>query len=231
MNPDEAIDVAAQCRDWLCHYRDEAGPFAGDVCVPADGGKLTDFIVALDVLLGHVANQRTELTELRQAIEASKATFVPAHLTLDLMRVKALTERLIKAEQERDALRVAMQKVSDIRDSIVGMQGFNFSEHAYPLVAVLDAAGFKGKRYEIARANLGTLIEQRDGAQEAMRRAEKERDEARAIAARLAARAARTYSGDGACAECYPHEAIPPHIVGFRCDVHTASDWKEAANG
>ncbi len=64
------------------------------------------------------------------------------------------------AEAERDAAHAALRKISDIRDSIVGMQGFNFSEHAYPLVAVLDAAGFKGAGYKIARANLGTLIEQ-----------------------------------------------------------------------
>ena len=63
----------------------------------------------------------------------------------------------LRAEVER--LSTALRKVSDIRDSIVGAQTFNFSEHAYPLVAVLDGAGFKGAGYEIARANLGTLID------------------------------------------------------------------------
>ena len=62
-----------------------------------------------------------------------------------------------KAEVER--LTNALTKISAIRDSIVGCQGFNFSEHAYPLVTVLDAAGFKGAGYEIASKNLGTLIE------------------------------------------------------------------------
>ncbi len=57
-------------------------------------------------------------------------------------------------------LETALTKISAIRDSIVGMQGFNFSEHAYPLVAALDEAGYKGAGYEISRANLGTLIEQ-----------------------------------------------------------------------
>ena len=78
-----------------------------------------------------------------------------------------------EARAERDRYHVALTKISAIRDSIVGMQGFNFSEHAYPLVAALDEAGFKGAGYEIARANLGTLIEQRN-------RAEAERDQARA---------------------------------------------------
>ncbi len=65
---------------------------------------------------------------------------------------------------DRDRLRAAMTKINAIRNSIVGMQGFNFSEHAYPLVAALDEAGFNGDGYPQARANLGTLIEQRDAA-------------------------------------------------------------------
>ena len=67
------------------------------------------------------------------------------------------------AEIER--LREALAKISDIRDSIVGMQGFNFSEHAYPLVAALDSVGFTGAGYQIARKNLGTVIDQRDALQ------------------------------------------------------------------
>ncbi len=57
-------------------------------------------------------------------------------------------------------LRAALEKISAIRDSIVGTQSFNWSEHAYPLVAALNAAGFEGVGYKIASANLGTLIEQ-----------------------------------------------------------------------
>jgi len=62
------------------------------------------------------------------------------------------SERIAKLE-------AALQKISDIRDSIVGAQCFNFSEHAYPLVAVLREAGFDGAGYEIASENLGTLLE------------------------------------------------------------------------
>ncbi len=89
-------------------------------------------------------------------------------------------QALESARRERDTLDVALTKVSAIRDSIVGMQGFHFSEHAYPLVAVLDGAGYKGAGYEISRANLGTLIEQRD-------KATAERDAARAEAEQLRA--------------------------------------------
>lgn len=57
------------------------------------------------------------------------------------------------------ALLDALEKISAIRDGIVGMQGFHFSNHAYPLVAALDAVGFPGAGYEIARKNLGTLLD------------------------------------------------------------------------
>jgi hypothetical protein len=90
-----------------------------------------------------------------------------------------LEEALIEVKKQRDDYCMALSKISDIRDSIVGQQGFNFSEHAYPLVAVLGSVGFEGKGYEISRENLGTLIEQRD-------RAEVERDKARAAHAVMA---------------------------------------------
>lgn len=60
---------------------------------------------------------------------------------------------------ELRAAREALTKISAIRDSIVGLQGFNFSEQAYPLVAVLKAAGYEGVGYAIASANLGTLFQ------------------------------------------------------------------------
>lgn len=80
-------------------------------------------------------------------------------------------DRLAERTFERDTAiaraeraEVALTKISAIRDSIIGMQGFNFSEHAYPLVAALKEAGYSGTEYEIARQNLGTLITQRDAA-------------------------------------------------------------------
>jgi hypothetical protein len=66
---------------------------------------------------------------------------------------------LERAEAEVERLRAALTKINGIRNSIVGVQGFNFSEHAYPLVAALNAAGFKGMPYPEARENVGTLIE------------------------------------------------------------------------
>lgn len=66
------------------------------------------------------------------------------------------------------------RRVSAIRDSIVGSQQFNWSEHAYPLVAALDAAGFNGAGYKIASANFGTLLDR-------LEKAEAERDAERGL--------------------------------------------------
>lgn len=79
---------------------------------------------------------------------------------------------------EVDKLRLLGERVNGIRNSIIGAQAVNFSEHVYPLVAALNEAGFVGKNYDEARKDLGTLIEQ-------VKKAEAERDEARAELARL----------------------------------------------
>jgi hypothetical protein len=81
-----------------------------------------------------------------------------AHERHETLAVRDTEIARLREEGERH--RGALENVSAIRDSIVGCQGFNFSEHAYPLVAVLDGAGFPGAGYEIARENLGTLIDQ-----------------------------------------------------------------------
>lgn len=52
---------------------------------------------------------------------------------------QALSARITTLEAERDRFKLALDKINGIRNSIIGIQGFNFSEHAYPLVAALDA--------------------------------------------------------------------------------------------
>lgn len=56
-------------------------------------------------------------------------------------------------------VRAALDVINGIRNSIIGTQSVNWSEHIYPLVAALDGAGFSGESYPEARANVGTLIE------------------------------------------------------------------------
>ena len=67
--------------------------------------------------------------------------------------------RVARMREEVERLRVLGHKCEAIMDSIVGVQGFNWSEHAYPLRDALTKAGFPGKGYDIARKDVGTLID------------------------------------------------------------------------
>jgi DNA repair exonuclease SbcCD ATPase subunit len=84
-------------------------------------------------------------------------------------QVKALQDAI----DELVAARVALEVINGIRNSVVGLQRLSWSEHIYPLVAALDAAGMEGLDYPEARANVGTLLER-------LATAQRERDEARA---------------------------------------------------
>jgi hypothetical protein len=104
-----------------------------------------------------------------------------------------LRDRDAAAKQAFDALELEMEarmkaeraldKISKIRDSIVGHQRVYFSEHVYPLVAALEEAGVHGVGYDAARPAVLTLHEQLKAAEEraeaaeaARVSAEKERD-------------------------------------------------------
>lgn len=71
------------------------------------------------------------------------------------LRVAAL---LIVIE-DNNRLKTALAKIDAIRNSIIGAQTVNWSEHIYPLVAALSEAGYAGQPYETARENVKTLIE------------------------------------------------------------------------
>lgn len=90
---------------------------------------------------------------------------------------EAVVNEVETAEARVKELEALGEKVNAIRDSIVGAQAFNFSEHAYPLVAALDEAGFKGRPYPEARANVGTLIERANAAEARVKELEAELDE------------------------------------------------------
>lgn len=53
----------------------------------------------------------------------------------------------------------ALEAIDKIRNSIVGLQTINWSEHIYPLVAILNRAGYKGLSYPENRSNHGTLLD------------------------------------------------------------------------
>jgi hypothetical protein len=62
-----------------------------------------------------------------------------------------------KGQDEKN--KTALLKINDIRNSIIGFQKINWSEHIYPLVAALDEAGIEGMGYPKAREYYGSLME------------------------------------------------------------------------
>jgi hypothetical protein len=62
-----------------------------------------------------------------------------------------LEERVKKAES-------ALAKINEIRDSIIGLQTVNWSDHVYPLVKALNEAGLRGMDYPNAREVYGSLL-------------------------------------------------------------------------
>jgi hypothetical protein len=61
--------------------------------------------------------------------------------------------------QEYEKYHMALKKIDEIRNSIVGSTTVNWSEHIYPLVAALNEAGFVGIEFVKAREDFGTLTE------------------------------------------------------------------------
>lgn len=79
-------------------------------------------------------------------------------------------------------LEAALAKINNIRNSIVGLQTINWSEHIYPLVAALDEAGVEGLPYEQARPHFGTMLERTVAAEDRAATLEAENAKLRAVA-------------------------------------------------
>ncbi len=72
----------------------------------------------------------------------------------------------VKMLEENKQLKAALDKINLIRNSIVGLQTINWSEHIYPLVAALDEAGcVVGMSYPENRKNFGTMLERTNTAE------------------------------------------------------------------
>lgn len=84
--------------------------------------------------------------------DLQEALGVPSHYTND--------ECIERVRQ----LMLALWKINDIRNNIIGTQTVNWSEHVYPLVSALKEVGMKGLEYPDAREQAGNLVQQRDGA-------------------------------------------------------------------
>lgn len=85
--------------------------------------------------------------------------------------------QLTTLRAELDRAKQALGKINAIRNSIIGAQTFNWSEHAYPLVAALNEAGIEGEPYPAAREYVGSLIERANKAEEALDRANELKEE------------------------------------------------------
>lgn len=55
-------------------------------------------------------------------------------------------------------LQTLLEKIHEIRNSIVGLATFNWSEHMYPLVAALGEIGLDAEGYDISRPRFSTML-------------------------------------------------------------------------
>lgn len=112
-------------------------------------------------------NVTREWFEKRAALEGDNEIGAGRRtMTLNLTSEEiAELERMLPNGPELQRLKAALDKINDIRNSIIGCQTMNWSEHIYPLVAALEDAGISGMKYPEARANMGTLIERTNAAE------------------------------------------------------------------
>lgn len=73
-------------------------------------------------------------------------------------------------------LRAALEKINAIRNSIIGLQTINWSEHVYQLVAALEEAGLEGMGYPASRARYGTMLERTTKAEDEANRLRRQLD-------------------------------------------------------
>ena len=137
-------------------------------------------IDAFNIMLRHTCEERDRLAAELAAVKAENAELRKASLLSNTTRLQIDKQRcdelktdiaiskhdhdltriaLAKAEADLAAANSALGKINEIRNGIVGLQTTNWSEHVYPLVAILNSAGFKGMEYSEALANYGTSVE------------------------------------------------------------------------
>ncbi len=84
----------------------------------------------------------------------------------DRAQFEELADDIRALLEENKRLEAALIKINEIRNSIVGLQAINWSEHIYPLVAALDEAGcVVGMSYPENRKNFGTMLERTNKAE------------------------------------------------------------------
>jgi DNA repair exonuclease SbcCD ATPase subunit len=79
--------------------------------------------------------------------------------------IRAERERVAELETEVKRLKLALEKINTIRNSIIAFQAINWSEHIYQLVAALNEAGLEGMNYPEALAYFGSMLERTKNAE------------------------------------------------------------------
>ncbi len=132
---------------------------------------LVDVLMASVELDGFHSDEEDEPAACRTALLSAVKALVEER---DQWRhIGHLAEKAVEyARSQRDAAlsraaaaESALAKVNEIRNSIIGLQKTNWSEHIYPLVAVLNAAGLQGMPYPEAFKNFGTMLERTNAAE------------------------------------------------------------------
>lgn len=123
----------------------------------------------LQMKAGYDLGDKAETDELYEWVLAHTGAFTSVRDQWQVV-LSALTPEAGKGETHTpsthvetavgdDKHAVALAKINDIRNSIIGFQTINWSEHIYPLVAALEEAGIEGAGYPASRANVGTMLD------------------------------------------------------------------------
>ena len=72
---------------------------------------------------------------------------------------------MVKPKNQILSPEAALLRINDIRNSIIGLQNMNWSEHIYSLVAILEEAGIEGMGYDAAHKKYGTMLERTNKAE------------------------------------------------------------------
>jgi len=90
-----------------------------------------------------LAELKSARDDLKSLKEWEDKRYREAAARFEAYRAESQAELKVKSE--------ALLKINDIRNSIVGLQRLDWSEHVYPLVASLDEAGVQGAGWPAAR--------------------------------------------------------------------------------
>lgn len=142
--------------------RDRSMPDFTDMCVGDKDEAIHLLSAALDLCIQMMSDNGLHLPHtIEKARKAQKFAEIRVHRKTfceDPSRTHTLAPPAhVVGGDEKHA--IALSKINDIRNSIIGCQTMNWSEHIYPLVAALEEAGIEGAGYPASRANVGTMLE------------------------------------------------------------------------